>query len=608
MTPKPTRADAEPASAPDSGTTIEADTVALAEQEASTEAALEGLRTRTAAHAAKRPGTGGQPLAPAPAPPPQPVAAGAPVLPPASPDATDVGEAPKRGIWVRFVVGAVLIIVTMATATVIPVFVLGQDLVQGLGGLGGLQHQLENADPGKPQTILILGSDRRPGETDSGRSDTTILLRVSSDPAQINLLSIPRDLKVFIPGHGVDKFNAAYTYGGPKLTVQTVHQLTGIKPNVVVNINFTGFANAVNEIGCVYVDVDHHYYHSNAGLSAEEQYAELDIPSGYQRMCGFNALSYVRYRHDDNDLVRAARQQAFLREARAQVPATKFLSDYDNLTNIFKKATTSTITSVAQLFGLANLFVGARGAQVREIHFPADAGGPTDTYLTASSSAIKQVVSAFLGEAPTTQSTPATSTTSKGKKPSSGGKSKNAKNLPESNLNGHQESDSLVDASSAGQAAAAYATTYSPKQGPDKPTGVPVYYPTKLPPSAEFLTPDVDGDPDNTRGFVIDGGGGQAYYGYKIVAQIPYGSPGYNYTDYFGFSGTNWRDAPILDNPTLTKTVNGHDFMFYYDNGRLRQIAWRTNDAAYWVENDLLETLTQDQMLGMAESMVKYTG
>ena len=68
------------------------------------------------------------------------------------------------------------------------------------------------------------------------------------------------------------------------------------------------------------MDVDHHYYHSNVGLSAEDQYAEIDIPAGYQRMCGYNALSYVRYRHDDNDLVRSARQQAFLREARAQVP------------------------------------------------------------------------------------------------------------------------------------------------------------------------------------------------------------------------------------------------------------------------------------------------
>ena len=136
------------------------------------------------------------------------------------------------------------------------------------------------------------------------------------------MLSIPRDLKVNIPGHGIDKFNAAYTYGGPKLTLKVVKQLTGIDDiNHVVNVDFTGFADAVNSIGCVYVDVDHHYYHSNVGLAPTEQYAEIDIPAGYQRMCGYNALQYVRYRHDDNDLVRSARQQEFLREARQELPA-----------------------------------------------------------------------------------------------------------------------------------------------------------------------------------------------------------------------------------------------------------------------------------------------
>ena len=136
------------------------------------------------------------------------------------------------------------------------------------------------------------------------------------------MLSIPRDLKVNIPGHGIDKFNAAYSYGGPKLTLKVVKQLTGLDNiNHVVNVDFTGFADAVNSIGCVYVDVDHHYYHSNVGLAPTEQYAEIDIPAGYQRMCGLNALQYVRYRHDDNDLVRSARQQEFLREARQELPA-----------------------------------------------------------------------------------------------------------------------------------------------------------------------------------------------------------------------------------------------------------------------------------------------
>src|SRR3954449_12462128 len=87
-----------------------------------------------------------------------------------------------------------------------------------------------------------------------------MLLRLDPDQKAIALLSLPRDLKVEIPGVGTDKLNAAYSIGGPKLTLQTVKQLTGVDPNHLVNVDFTGFARAVNAIGCVYVDVDRRYF------------------------------------------------------------------------------------------------------------------------------------------------------------------------------------------------------------------------------------------------------------------------------------------------------------------------------------------------------------
>ena len=103
-------------------------------------------------------------------------------------------------------------------------------------------------------------------------------------------MSIPRDLKVEIPGFGTEKFNAAYTYGGPKLTLQVVKELTGLPINHVVNVDFLGFVRAVYAIGCVYVDVDRRYYHSNVGVPASEQYAEINVQPGYQLLCGKKAL------------------------------------------------------------------------------------------------------------------------------------------------------------------------------------------------------------------------------------------------------------------------------------------------------------------------------
>src|SRR5213083_1403742 len=118
---------------------------------------------------------------------------------------------------------------------------------------------------------------------------------------------LDRDLKVEIPSYGTGKFNEAYSYGGTKLTLRTVKDLTGLPINHVVNVDFLGFAQGVYAIGCVYADVDRRYYHSNEGVAPSEQYAEINVQPGYQLMCGKKALAYVRYRHTDTDIVRSAR-------------------------------------------------------------------------------------------------------------------------------------------------------------------------------------------------------------------------------------------------------------------------------------------------------------
>jgi polyisoprenyl-teichoic acid--peptidoglycan teichoic acid transferase len=589
--------DGEPASSaaaakPTSRDTVEVDTLALADREAAQEAALAGLRARAAAHATQ---TDHRIEAAVPTPPPAPVAAPPPPAPPAAatPPPTSkapaagaggVGEPPRRGLWARYVVGSLLIVISIATATAVSGVVFANDIAAGLGGLPRVQHLLQDTSAAGPQTILILGSDKRPKEGDHGRSDTTILLRVT--PSAINLLSLPRDLKVNIPGHGPDRLNAAYTYGGPALTTKVVQQITGLPINHVVNIDFTGFADAVNAVGCVYFDVDHHYYHSNVGLPSFDQYAEINIHAGYQRMCGFNALQFVRYRHDDNDLVRSARQQAFLREARHQIPPTKLLEDYNSLVAIFSKYTTSdnALQDTGKVIGLAKLFFAARNAPVREIHFPAVLG---ISYVTASSSAIHRAVQQFLAE-PSSPSGSASAGSGSGGGGGGGGSSGSGGGSP--------APPPLTDSSVTGrQIAAKLSDARWRREGK-----IPMLYPTKLVPGS-FLTSDSDS-------YRIDGPGDQIYDGYTFVAEVPATAPGYGYTAYYDFTGTNWPDPPILDSPTETKTINGHEFELFWDNGRLRLVGWKTSKGSYWVDNDLLETLSPGQMVAMAEAMRPYTG
>ena len=297
-----------------------------------------------------------------------------------------------------------VIVATVATAVSVTALLFLTGLAGGFQQIPGVP--VTPPDPGAPQTILILGSDKREGTPgDPGRSDTTLLLRVDAAGGNLSLLSLPRDLRVDIAGrhYGRDKLNAAYTYGGTPKTVATVRNLTGLEINHVVNVDFQGFADAVDAIGCVYVDVDHQYQHSNDGLPGDETYAEIHVNSGYQRLCGEKALQYVRFRHTDTDLVRSARQQDFLSNARHQVPIGDALPLFgdgtgSDLLEILTDYTSSDIETPAQVISVLKAFAGVRDVPVREVHFEGTdevIGGIS--YVTASREQVKGAVNAFLG-------------------------------------------------------------------------------------------------------------------------------------------------------------------------------------------------------------------
>ncbi len=313
----------------------------------------------------------------------------------------DVPEVKVPSLWWRFLSGSVLIVASVAASVAIAGLFFFGDIAAKLHPIKGISDQLTQVESHAPQTVLIIGSDRRAGNAiGDARSDTTMLLRVDPDKGVLSLFSLPRDLSVDIPGYGQGKLNEAYTYGGEKLTLKTVHKLTGLDINHVVEINFQGFADAVNAIDCVYVDVDHHYYHSNAGLSDLDSYSEIDIGSGYQRLCGEKALQYVRYRHTDNDVVRSARQQDFLREARQKVEPRELIPGIggtgNQLIDIFTKYTRSDIGSSADIIGILKSFIGVRNVPVNQIHFEGDLGSATDTDVTATPAQLQKAVDEFL--------------------------------------------------------------------------------------------------------------------------------------------------------------------------------------------------------------------
>ena len=260
---------------------------------------------------------------------------------------------------------------------------------------GGTGRELTPISSGSPQTIMIAGSDRRHGDKKLGlkpRSDTIILARIQPGKG-VALLSLPRDLKVEIPGHGTDKLNVAYTLGGPKLSIKTVKALTGLAINHYVDVSFHGFAEGVNALGCVYVDIDRRYFNDNSGAGYGQNFAVINVKPGYQKMCGQRALEYVRYRHTDNDLVRGARQQDFLRQVRSQISSRKLFDNVDKLIDVFADNTRSDIQSAGALRRLLRVMLSVQDKPIKQVKFHGRLG---ESYVTASPAQIKAATRQFL--------------------------------------------------------------------------------------------------------------------------------------------------------------------------------------------------------------------
>ncbi|MDX6631262.1 MAG: polyisoprenyl-teichoic acid--peptidoglycan teichoic acid transferase [Gaiellales bacterium] len=190
----------------------------------------------------------------------------------------------------------------------------------------------------QPAVGLVLGYDKRYGSGNArGHSDTLMLIRVDPKTKILSLLSLPRDMYVNVPGMGMRKINDAYAYGGAPLAIQTVSQVLGVKINYYVPVNFHLFRKTVDIFHGVYIDVDRRYYHAN---NSAGNYAAIDLQPGYQRLSGFQALEYVRYRHLDSDFIRTARQQAFVREFKRRLDVwsagTNLFSLLDTLPNDLK--------------------------------------------------------------------------------------------------------------------------------------------------------------------------------------------------------------------------------------------------------------------------------
>jgi LCP family protein required for cell wall assembly len=465
----------------------------------------------------------------------------------------------------KFALGGVLIVlltaVAVATTLLLEVHKNLGFVREGSVPIPGIKGVLDDVPAGAPQTILLLGSDRRfgDGKGNPPRSDTIIVVRLDPGKKATAIMSIPRDLKVAIPGVGIRRINEAYHDGGPKLTVRTVRHLLGIDIHHVVNINFGGFARAVNRLGCVYADIDRRYFNDHGGPGG---YATIDLKPGYQKLCGQDALDYVRFRHADSDFVRAKRQQEFLGQAKEQIGLGRIFGDREELLKIFGRYTQTDIaqSNDAAILRLLKLAYESSKTPLTEIPFPAaDAPGG---FVEISPQSLADTVQRFLEvRGPNRPAVP--------RKPK---RIKRSKGLAPGLVNRRDEGETHVIDIAA------------------KLVGLPVYFPKARVATGGYVR-------DSPRSYDIFDRGKHKYRAYRIV--LAQGEAG----QYYGVQGTTWKAPPILDNPTDQVRMRKRTYQRYFDGRRIRLIAWKTPKAVYWVSNTLSQKLTNKQMMDVARSL-----
>ena len=208
----------------------------------------------------------------------------------------------KKRVWPYVLLGTVLIFVLAAAA--------GAFFAQSsLLDRAKTDHKEELLVATDKATIMIMGVDEREG--DVGRSDTLMVATIDPVRNETSLLSIPRDTRVAIPRNGYDKINAAYAYGGEKLTQRTVEDFLGVRIDHYVIINTHAFQKIVDAIGGIDIDVEKRMdyedpWDDDGGLI-------IDLRPGLQHMDGKTAVTYVRYRDEEGDIGRVKRQQKFMR-------------------------------------------------------------------------------------------------------------------------------------------------------------------------------------------------------------------------------------------------------------------------------------------------------
>lgn len=486
-------------------------------------------------------------------------------------------EPPRRAWWMakRVLLAAVGIVVLTGAAT----YVLARNevgkVVEALGQTRAVKiapKVLAPTSKGAPETLLLVGNDQRPPPKDNPfgsvlpHSNEMLLVRIDPSKPTISMLSIPRELQVtFTAPNGeviTNRINSAFTYGGVNLMLKTIKSLFGISVNHVFVVTFPKFRRAVDEMGCVYMTVDRRYYHVNE--PGGEQYFEINLQPGYQRLCGKQALEFVANRHEDTSLTRDARDQRFLLEVKAQYGSTLF-ENREKFERILGRAVETDLHGEEGVLQLLELLVESAGKPVRQVPFRVTL---LPTFDTATPQQLGEAAQSFLN---------GTAAISKRKLNEAVHAAR-----PRPHAHSSARGLSLTPTSSEALDRARSAAPQLP---------FPLEYP-------RVRNAYAGASPDTLRLYDVRDEQGHVHPIYVVV--IDRGGLG----EFYDVQGSAWTDPPLLSDPSQTVQIGSRTYSLFYAGEEIRTIAWQELGAEYWIQNTLTNSIQPREMLAMAEQTV----
>ncbi len=410
------------------------------------------------------------------------------------------------------------------------------------------------------------------------RSDSLMVVHVDPDENYLSILSLPRDLRVEVPGHGMQKLNSAYTYGGAGLAIQTVKNLTGVNITDYVEVDFQAFSDLTDEVGGVYIDVDKRYF------NADGKYELIDLQPGYQLLKGSDALDYVRYRIDKNlDFGRMQRQQRFLTALREQAMGWDLAFKLPGLVSALLDNVGISGLGTNDFISMAYWAVTKLdGSRIRQVTLNNCTNQMIDGvyYVVPADGALDKAVDDFM-----TPPTTSVSTSSVATEPGTGttGEGTATTSAPEGGAEFITDPDKIPDSKTWKQAA-----VKAPFQ---------LLAPGYLPAGYDL----VDRFPSKDYGsykIVVGSGVEKAL---KFVYQLT--RDGETKDQYMGIMETTWLDAPAAS-PGRQVEYNGIVYTVVGTSQSIDHVWWKKDGVLYWVSNTLSYVLRSTELIKVAESMI----